>query len=228
MKVGTKSVLFGAHCFLIHGWFVALAWWKLFGFRKVKDPYLGQVSLWDPRLWVVFFIHDLGYWGRPNMDGAEGELHPLPAASFMSQMFDHPTSWRYVDVHAGEWPGHVLGPWGHFCLFHSRFLSKRCGNPYSMLCVADKLAVALEPWWLYLPRVIATGEIEEYMSLARDVSAKYGSERRSKHDFATRREWQKRMAGYCRDWAYEHRDGKQDNWTPEVRQPQDKTGVWDE
>lgn len=51
MKTGTKSVLFGAHCFFIHPLFVALAWWKLFGFP------------WDPRLWVAFFVHDLGYWG---------------------------------------------------------------------------------------------------------------------------------------------------------------------
>lgn len=31
MKVGTKSVLFGAHCFFIHPVFVAIAWIKLFG-----------------------------------------------------------------------------------------------------------------------------------------------------------------------------------------------------
>jgi len=40
LPMGTKSVLFGAHCFFIHPWFVAAAWWKLYGF-----PF-------DPRLWV--------------------------------------------------------------------------------------------------------------------------------------------------------------------------------
>jgi hypothetical protein len=35
MKIGTKSVLFGAHCFLVHWFFVALGWWKLYGFRNV-------------------------------------------------------------------------------------------------------------------------------------------------------------------------------------------------
>ena len=63
MKVGTKSVLFGAHQFLIHPPFVALAWWKLYGF-----PF-------DPRLWVAFYVHDIGYLGKPNMDGSEGESH---------------------------------------------------------------------------------------------------------------------------------------------------------
>jgi hypothetical protein len=55
MKVGTKSVLFGAHCFLIHPFFVAAAWIKLYGFP------------WDPRLWIAFFVHDLGYFGKPNI-----------------------------------------------------------------------------------------------------------------------------------------------------------------
>jgi hypothetical protein len=32
MKIGTKNVLAGAHSFFLHTWFVALAWWKLYGF----------------------------------------------------------------------------------------------------------------------------------------------------------------------------------------------------
>src|SRR5258708_5910867 len=76
MTIGTKSILFGAHQFLIHPWFVAAAWWKLYGF-----PF-------DPRLWVAFFVHDLGYWGKPNMDGAEGETHVELGANIMSALFD--------------------------------------------------------------------------------------------------------------------------------------------
>src|SRR5690348_11894818 len=47
-SIGTKSVICGAHCFFLHPWFVALAWWKLYGFP------------WDPRLWFAFWLHDLG------------------------------------------------------------------------------------------------------------------------------------------------------------------------
>jgi len=72
MKVGTKSVLFGAHCFFLHPWFVAAAWWKLYGF-----PF-------DLRLWVAFFCHDLGYLGKPNMDGPEGETHPESSSGVSS------------------------------------------------------------------------------------------------------------------------------------------------
>ena len=32
MRVGTKSVLFGVHAVWIHPFFVAWAWWRLFGF----------------------------------------------------------------------------------------------------------------------------------------------------------------------------------------------------
>jgi hypothetical protein len=32
MRIGTKCVLAGAHCFFLSPWFVALAWWKLYGF----------------------------------------------------------------------------------------------------------------------------------------------------------------------------------------------------
>jgi hypothetical protein len=71
MRVGTKSVLFGAHCFFLHPWFVAAAWWKLYGFP------------WDPRLGVAFIVHDAGYLGKPNMDGPEGETHVELGAKIM-------------------------------------------------------------------------------------------------------------------------------------------------
>lgn len=45
--MGTRSILYGAHCWFIHPWFVARAWWKLFGFPV------------DPRLWLCFWLHDL-------------------------------------------------------------------------------------------------------------------------------------------------------------------------
>jgi hypothetical protein len=134
MKTGTKSVLFGAHCFLLHPWFVAAAWWQLYGF-----PF-------DPRLWMAFIVHDIGYIGKPNMDGPEGERHPYRGAQIMGALF-------------GE-------RWYRFTLLHSRYLAKTLGSQPSRLCVADKLAIALTPAWLYLPMVRATGEVREYMAHA--------------------------------------------------------------
>lgn len=180
MKVGTKSVLIGAHCFFIHPWFVAVAWWKLYGFPA------------DYRLWIAFMLHDLGYWGKPNMDGPEGEAHVEWAANLMARWF---------------------GPeWGDFCRYHSRFYAKRDGKPFSRLCVADKLAMALEPWWLYLFRVWASGEVYEYMTQANN--GKYTGENR---DTTSMRRWHRSLCEYMLQWVEVHKDGAEDTWTPVQR-----------
>lgn len=220
MNIGTKSVLYGAHCFFIHPWFVALGWWKLYGFRRVlfeveggnslrRKFYRVTPSLWNPLLWVAFFVHDLGYWGKPNMDGAEGEKHPYWGAKLLYNLTGNYAWWCFV-------------------AYHSRFLAKQDQQDYSPLCVADKLAVPLEPWWLYLPRVIATGEIEEYMALAgvMNPESKYAGEpeispssAKYKHmqgKQSTRRAWFENMTKYMRAWVAEHKDGRPDTWTPDT------------
>src|ERR1700751_35469 len=141
MKVGTKSVLFGAHCFFLHPWFVAAGWAKLYGFPV------------DPRLWFAFFLHDIGYLGKPNLDGPEGQSRPELGAAIMRRLF---------------------GPaWGDLCLYHSRYYAKPRGVRPSRLCFADKLACALTPGWLYLPMVSATGEIHEYLQQAQTAESKH-------------------------------------------------------
>ncbi len=188
MKTGTKSILFGAHQFLIHPLVLALAWWQLYGF-----PF-------DPRLWIAFVVHDLGYWGKPNMDGPEGERHVEWGANLMHQWFG--------------------SEWSEFCLYHSRFYSKRDGKPFSRLCVADKLAIVLEPWWLYLPRVWLSGELWEYMALAGGKgNSKYKGEPNSKYvsmnlATGTVRGWHRGMTAYLKEWVETHKDGREDTWTP--------------
>ncbi|MEW5927824.1 MAG: hypothetical protein AB1941_10080 [Gemmatimonadota bacterium] len=185
MKIGTRSVLYGAHCFFLHPWFVAWAWWQLYGFP------------WDPRLWVAFFVHDLGYVGKPNMDGPEGETHVEFGARVMEVLFGR--------------------AWGEFCRYHSRFYAKRDGHHFSRLCVADKLAIALTPAWLYLPMVRATGEISEYMRLADTrnlVGGPAGKYAGMNVHADAEGQWYANVRDYVRRWAYEHRDGRDDTWTP--------------
>ena len=188
MKIGTKSVLFGAHCALIHPWFVALAWWKLYGF-----PY-------DPRLWVAFFVHDLGYIGKPNMDGDEGEQHPYWGACLMGFLFGK--------------------KWFDFTLYHSRFLAKNNNAQYSKLCVADKYSFNLTPVWLYLPMVNLSGEIKEYMKLAQ--SGKY----QGVQGGADQRAWHSSVKSYMLKWVMEHKDLKADTWTPTTRVAVNEHGVY--
>jgi len=172
MTIGTKTILFGVHQFAIHPWFVAWGWWKLYGIP------------WDIRLWIAFFLHDLGYIGKPNLDGPEGEEHPEWAAGVMGWFF-------------GE-------KWGFFCRYHSRFLAKRDGQSFSRLCVADKLAIGLYPSWLYLPLARLSGELNEYMQGqgARTPAGERGPGL-----------WFRDVQRYCTEWAFEHADGRQDTWT---------------
>lgn len=207
MRVGTKSVLYGAHCFFIHWLFVAIAWWKLYGFP------------WDPRLWVAFFVHDLGYVGKPNMDGAEGEIHPFVGAAIMGWLFDHTT----------DEP--CYGKWEAFTLLHSRYLAKTLGQQPSQLCMADKLAIALTPAWLYLPMVNATGEIREYMAHAKHRvvgNTNVSGEELRLVTSDSQREWYAGVQSYCRRWAYEHRGGEVDTWTSDARNRAtiNDRGVW--
>ena len=74
------------------------------------------------------------------MDGPEGETHPEWAARLMARLFG--------------------SEWHDLCLLHSRFYAKRLTQPFSRLCVADKLAIALTPSWLYIPMVRLTCEID--------------------------------------------------------------------
>ena len=111
--------------------------------------------------------------------------------------------------------------WYNFCLYHSRFYAKKDNVQPSKLCMADKLSIALEPYWLYLPRVIVSKEINEYMKDAE--KGKYIS---MKISIASKRAWFSSMAAYLKSYAYEHKDGKIDEWTPEVKEAFNKEGVW--
>jgi hypothetical protein len=212
MKIGTKSVLFGAHQFLIHPIVLAIAWWQLYRFKRVK---IGEVrvyrelifgmsggnvdlpvyaSLLNWRLWLAFFVHDIGYWGMPNMDGPEGEEHPFVGAWILRRV-------------AGR---EVKLVWYEFVLYHSRFLAKKYNAKPSVLCIADKQALVIEPWWLYLPRVNLSGEIIEYMAIAANREGKYFGENKQLH---SQRAWCLSMKDYVRRWVEEHKDGRVDTWT---------------
>lgn len=190
--MGTKSVLFGVHCFLIHPLILAVAWWKLFGF-----PF-------DPRLWIAFFVHDLGYLGKPNMDGPEGERHPYFGARIMRIFGDE---------------------WYWFTLLHSRYLAKQLGKSPSRLAIADKLVIAIEPSWLYLPRAKWSGEIEDYFEQAKKCDPENGGDFKLIETKAalsdiknggTLRDanlWHSGVRRYMQIWVDAHRNGEADTMT---------------
>lgn len=219
MKIGTKSVLFGAHQFILHPLLLIIGWYLEYGFNRVRIRFAKReiprsiwdvprraydeqilTSLWDPRLWVAFIVHDLGYWGKPNMDGSEGETHPEFGAAVMRRLF-------------GE-------PWGEFVLCHSRYYAKRLGKPLSPLCYADKRVIIIEPWWLYLPRVWATGELAEFIAVAQrratapiEPGDPLTFHERSAMASGNARAWNRAVRSYMRRWVAEHKGGKPDTWT---------------
>ena len=198
MKVGTKSLLFGVHCIVIHPLWVALAWWKLYGFP------------WDPRLWVAFIVHDWGYWGCSEMDGPNGgDMHPRLGAEIMHWLFDG-THIEERSSYEDDWKETVPSlDWYYFCMGHSRFLSKQLNRQPSKLCMADKLSLGLEPWWLYLPRAWASGELKEYMKSA-EPEGKHGHMNLSQVSAIT---WYKSVQHYLVGYVKEHKDGKIDTVT---------------
>jgi hypothetical protein len=130
MKIGTKSLLFGIHQFILHPILVTVAWRKLYGVW----PTLRQIA--------CIFLHDIGYFGKEDMDGDEGRGHPLLGGLIAEQWF-------------GRQHGDLVR-------YHSRAFAAAHGQPESLLCVPDKLSILLYPRWLYLLLGNLTGEIAEY------------------------------------------------------------------
>ena len=227
MRIGTKSVLFGAHAWWLHPFFVAFGWWKLYGIRG-DGP--GCPRFWDPRLRVAFFIHDLGYWGKPNMDGEEGEKHPEWGALVMSWLFDRYPRDFGISPHAyvtdpcpeGETitTAKPVGRWGRLVLFHSRFYAKQLYARPSRLCFADKLAICITPWWVYRWTAGLTGEIREYREDAANPSKGWSNKRD-----CSDRKWYLVMQKYTRKWVEEFKDGREDTWTEIDRTTKGDSGV---
>ena len=131
--IGTRSLLFGVHQFLWHPFTVWLAWKELYGPPSWNET-------------VCIALHDVGYWGKKNMDDAEGLRHPEAGAKLVGRMFGE------------EYRQLVLG--------HSRSYAHIHKMGPSKLCWADKLSIKYEFWWLYLPRAWASGELKEYRAMA--------------------------------------------------------------
>jgi len=138
MTIGTKSVLYGAHQFIIHPFVVLRAWVCLYGWPNLYEL-------------LAILVHDLGYIGKDNIDGCSGKSHPILGARIVRFL----TGWTKNSKYYEE-----------LCLYHSRSLAKEYGKPPSKLCWADKLSVFFENKSFYLFRTRLTGELLEYRNNA--------------------------------------------------------------
>lgn len=138
MKIGTRSVLFGVHAFWFHPIVVALGWRLIHG-RWPRDR----------AEWFSIIFHDAGYWGMPNMDGLEGQWHPVVGAAIVYSMLadSHYQQCKAVNL--------ILG--------HSREFCMKTKRSVSALCAPDKVSVLFEPRWFYILRGTLSGEITEFI-----------------------------------------------------------------
>ncbi|HEY6346426.1 MAG TPA: hypothetical protein VIY49_33465 [Bryobacteraceae bacterium] len=139
-------------------------------------------------------MHDIGYIGRRDMDGEDGEEHVILGARIMGALF---------------------GPiWADECYPHSRYWSRRMGLPVSRLCFADKLAFAMTPAWLYIPMARRTGELAEYMKRSSDRQAGdqgFTEDERILLKSQDSAEWLKGLQSYTRRWVKEHATERSDH-----------------
>lgn len=130
MRIGTKTLLYGNHQFILHPLMVGIAWVRIY--HKLPNP----------KEAICIAIHDWGYWGKPNIDGPEGEQHPYWAANWAEKYL----GFKYLEL----------------CQYHSSFLAKKHDAPVSRLCLPDKYGVIMTPLWLLVLLGRLTGETTEY------------------------------------------------------------------
>lgn len=102
MRVGTKSVLFGAHAFLLHPIAVLIAYTHLFELPR------------DPRLLLAIGVHDLGYWGMDSVEGQGSEEHVELGGRIMDFICGRPWG-DFVRRHSRSW-----------CERHGKAYSRLC------------------------------------------------------------------------------------------------------
>lgn len=74
MRIGVKSLLFGAHQFIYHPLLVFLAWIKLYGLPNYKET-------------ICIIIHDWGYYKCYILDGEDDFKHSKIGANIALRLF---------------------------------------------------------------------------------------------------------------------------------------------
>lgn len=152
MRVGTRSVVFGVHALWWHGFTVLLAWRRLYK----------QWPSWP--ILLAILLHDIGYWGLPNIDGPEGKRHPFRGARWTARLvilLEH-GYWLQCPLFDGCEGSFIY----YFTAAHSRDVAAMLGADVSKLYAADKASILYDPKWWYLCRAKLSGEIREFKSHA--------------------------------------------------------------
>ena len=184
MRVGTKSVLFGAHCFFIHPFFVAVGWWCSRGFP------------WDVRLWAAFFVHDLGYLGCPNVEGPEGEEHVLLGARIMGMLFGR------------SWADFTLRHSRYWAKKHGVNVSDLCyADKLAFVLTPAWLYLPMARATGELAEYMARSRERQA------CCAVFSEAERIQLESGHPAQWLQGLQSYTRRWVEEHQGGGPDTWT---------------
>ncbi len=102
MRVGTKSVLYGAHALYLHPIAVLVAYSRLYAIPG------------DPRLLLGILTHDVGYWGMDRVEGEGSENHVELGGRIMDRLCGQP------------WGDHVRRHSRSWCDLHGQRYSRLC------------------------------------------------------------------------------------------------------
>jgi hypothetical protein len=184
VKIGTKSVLFGAHNPVIHGVYNAIAWGKLWGIP------------WDPRLLLGFAVHDLGYWSSPNLEGPEGERHVELGARIVTRLF------------GPKWGSLCAGHSRHWARRCGRPVSRLCfADKLAFVLTPDWL-------YLLMTRATGELYEYMQKSRDRQAGAAcFTAEESACLASPEPAIWLKGLKNYTLRWIEEHLDGREDRWT---------------
>lgn len=146
--VGTRSLLFGVHNVVWHPWTVIRAYRAVHGVWPQFDECL------------CILVHDWGYWGCENMDGAEGRKHPEVGATWAWFLvaFRNWLCFRSEEVMMERAEAAY-----ELTLYHSSHYARLNGAKPSALYLPDKASILFEPRWFYLLRARLSGEVHEYI-----------------------------------------------------------------
>lgn len=104
MTLGTKTLLFGVHQFILHPVLVLIAWIKLYrSFPSWRELF-------------CIMIHDWGYWGRPSLKNADGDKHPEFGARIATWLLGK------------EWGNFILGH-SSFYIKRNKIKKSKLHNP---------------------------------------------------------------------------------------------------
>jgi len=188
-------VLLGVHAIWIHPFFVAWAWWKLFGFP------------WDFRLWVAFFVHDTGYLCKRDMEGFDGQRHVLLGGRIMGWLFD--AYWRdFTCCHSRHWAKRVGKRYSKLCLADKLAFVL---TPAWLYLPMARLSGELQEYMRVASGRQLCGGITDF--------------EQSLLDSRDPRVWLEGLKIYTRRWIEQHRNGTLDHWTVLRSQPQPENAI---